>query len=72
MLAKRYKADQSVAFLDLTALFMRNGAVNRDLFLDPKLTPPDPPLHPTAQAQAMMATAMEPVLANMLGDRPHS
>src|SRR3984885_3157381 len=40
MLAKRYKADQSVAFLDLTALFMRNGAVNRDLFLDPKLTPP--------------------------------
>ncbi|HEX4368839.1 MAG TPA: GDSL-type esterase/lipase family protein [Rhodopila sp.] len=72
MLAKRYKDDPSVSYLDLTALFMRNGVLNRDLFLDPKLTPPDPPLHPTAQAQAMMAKAMEPVLANMLGDRPHS
>ena len=49
-----------------------NGVLNRDLFLDPKLTPPDPPLHPTAQGQALMAKAMEPVLANMLGDNPRS
>jgi len=72
MLAKRYKDDPTVSYLDLTALFMRNGVLNRDLFLDPKLIPPDPPLHPTAQGQALMAKAMEPVLANMLGDRPHS
>jgi lysophospholipase L1-like esterase len=72
MLAARYKGDPSVSFLDLTALFMRNGVLNRNLFLDPKLTPPDPPLHPSAQGQALMATAMEPVLANMLDDRPHS
>jgi lysophospholipase L1-like esterase len=71
MLAKRYKDDPSVSFLDLTALFMRNGVLNRDLFLDPKLTPPDPPLHPSAQGQALMAKAMEPVLVNMLGDKPH-
>jgi lysophospholipase L1-like esterase len=72
MLAARYKDDPSVSFLDLTALFMRNGVLNRDLFLDPRLTPPDPPLHPSAHGQALMAKAMEPVLANMLGDRPHS
>lgn len=72
MLAERYRDDRSVSFLDLTALFMRNGVLNRGLFLDPKLTPPDPPLHPSAQGQAMMAKAMEPMLANMLGDRPHS
>jgi lysophospholipase L1-like esterase len=72
MLAERYKDDKSVAFLDLTALFMRGGKLNRDLFLDPKLTPPDPPLHPSAQGQAIMAKAMEPVLANMLDDKPHS
>lgn len=71
-LAKRYKDDRSVSFLDLTALFMRNGVLNKSLFLDSKLTPPDPPLHPSAQGQAMMAQAMEPMLANMLGDRPHS
>jgi lysophospholipase L1-like esterase len=72
MLTDRYKADQSVAFLDLTALFMRGDTLNRSLFFDPLLTPPDPPLHPSAQGQAIMARAMEPVLANMLGDKPHS
>ena len=72
MLAERYKDDRSVSFLDLTALFMRNGKLNRDLFLDPRLTPPDPPLHPSAQGQALIAKAMEPMLATMLGDRPHS
>jgi lysophospholipase L1-like esterase len=72
MLAARYKDDKLVSFFDLTALFMRNGKLNRDLFLDPKLTPPDPPLHPSAQGQALMAKAIEPVLVNMLGDKPHS
>ena len=71
MLAKAYKDDRSVSFLDLTALFMRNGVLNRALFLDAKLTPPDPLLHPSVQGQALMAKAMEPILATMLGDRPH-
>ena len=72
MLAENYKNDRAVSFLDLTALFMRGGSLNRSLFLDPMLTPPEPPLHPSAQGQAQMAKAMEPVLANILGDRPHS
>ena len=71
-LAVRYKGDPLVSYLDPTAVFMRNGKLNRDLFLDPQLTPPDPPLHPSAQGQALMAKAMEPTLAAMLGDRPHS
>ncbi len=69
-LADRYKRDPLVSYLDLTALFMRSGKLNRDLFLDPRLTPPDPPLHPSAQGQELMAKAMEPTLAPMLGDRP--
>jgi lysophospholipase L1-like esterase len=72
MLAARYKASTEAAFLDLTALFMRGGHLNRELFFDPLLTPPEPPLHPTAQGQALMAKAMEPLLATMLGDRPHA
>ena len=72
MLASRYKDDQSLSFLNVTALFMRSGHLNRDLFLDPMLKPPEPPLHPSAQGQALMAKSMEPVLANMLDDRPHS
>ena len=58
-----------VTYLDLTGLFLRDGRLDRSLFLDPHLTPPAPPLHPTAEAQARMAAAMEPVLARLLGDR---
>ena len=72
LLAAKYRRDSVVTFLDLTALFMRNGVLNRQLYFDPKLTPPEPPLHPTAEGQALLSKAMEPVLATLLNDRPHS
>jgi lysophospholipase L1-like esterase len=50
---------------------MRNGRLNADLFFDPKLTPPEPPLHPSAEGQALMAAAIEPTLAALLGDKAH-
>jgi len=59
-----------VTFMDLATLFLHDGQVNRAQFYDDQLQPPDPPLHPTAQAQARMAEAIEPTLAAMLGDRP--
>ena len=59
-----------VVFMDLAALFLHDGQVDRTRFYDDRLDPPDPPLHPTAQAQARMAEAIEPTLAAMLGDRP--
>jgi lysophospholipase L1-like esterase len=72
-LAARYgDATPGVTYRDLSALFMRNGHIDPDAFLDPKLTPPDPPLHPTAQTQQRMAAAMEPVVSRMLGDQPRS
>jgi lysophospholipase L1-like esterase len=70
-LAERYAHDPAVAFVDVTSVFMKDGRLNRELYLDPKLNPPDPPLHPTAQGQALMSAAMEPVLAGLLGDKPH-
>lgn len=70
-LEDRYAKDPAVTFLDVGHVFMRNGALHRDLFFDPKLRPPEPPLHPSAQGQALIAAAMEPVLAAMLGDKPH-
>jgi lysophospholipase L1-like esterase len=70
-LAAKYKDVASVTYLDLSGIFLRNGTLDRTLFLDPRLTPPDPPLHPSARGQMLMAQAMEPVLAAMLGDRPH-
>jgi lysophospholipase L1-like esterase len=50
---------------------MKDGQLNRDLFLDPHLTPPAPPLHPSAQGQVLLSEAIEPTLAALLGDRPH-
>jgi lysophospholipase L1-like esterase len=72
LLAAKYQGSTAVSYLDLTAMFMRKGVLNRDLYYDPKMTPPDPPLHPSAQGLTMMARAMEPMLATMLNDRPHS
>ncbi|HQT79005.1 MAG: hypothetical protein B7Z80_21455 [Rhodospirillales bacterium 20-64-7] len=67
-----YHEGQPVTFLDVTHVFMRDGKLDRDAFLDGHLTPPEPLLHPTAQAQAAMARAMEPVLSAMLHDKPVS
>jgi lysophospholipase L1-like esterase len=73
-LAARYGAPSTradVTFIDPTPLFTRDGRLDRSMFYDPLLTPPDPPLHPTAQAQQLLAEAIEPTLAAMLGDRDH-
>lgn len=69
-LAVRYASGETATFMDLSGLFMRDGQVDRTQFYDDQLQPPDPPLHPTAQAHARMAQAIEPTLAAMLGDRP--
>ncbi len=71
MLAERYGkgADPRVTFADLTPLFLSNGRVDRDAFLDGHLNPPDPPLHPTAQTQARMVQAIEPIVSALMGDR---
>lgn len=60
-----------VTFLNETGVFVHDGQVDRDAFLDPLVTPPQPPLHPTAQAQARLAAAIEPTLSALLGDQEH-
>ncbi|MGI4799401.1 MAG: GDSL-type esterase/lipase family protein [Janthinobacterium lividum] len=71
-LAEQFRsAGGPVTYMDVTNLFMRDGEVDRTQFLDDQLTPPDPPLHPTAQAQRKLAETIEPVVAAMLGDRRH-
>ncbi len=68
-LATRAWGTGDVTFMDLASLFAPGGRVDRSMFYDPLLTPPEAPLHPTAAAQARMAAAMEPVLAGLLGER---
>ena len=70
-LAARYGGGgvPGVTYMDLGALFMRDGQVDRGAFYDDLLDPPDPPLHPTVATQTHMAEVIEPALAAMLGDR---
>ena len=58
-----------VTYMDVGGIFLRDGRVDRSQYYDPLLNPPEPVLHPTAQAQARIATAIEPTLAAMLGVR---
>jgi hypothetical protein len=68
-LGKQYAHVDGVTYMDVSSIFMHDGKLDRGLFYDPKETPPDPPLHPTAQAQAKIAETIEPTLAAMLGDK---
>lgn len=58
-------------YVDLRSLFIRRGRIDPTLYLDPRLTPPQPALHPTAQTQALLAQAVEPTIRLMLHDRRH-
>lgn len=73
MLAAKYGGGEvaNVSYLDVSGLFMRDGHIDTADYLDPKLSPPRPALHPDAQAAARLAAAIEPTLARMLGDRVH-
>jgi lysophospholipase L1-like esterase len=71
MLATRYGRGEEVTYLDISHIFMKDGKLDRGLFLDPLLDPPGAPLHPTAQGQRMMAETIEPTLSSLLGDRRH-
>lgn len=60
-LAKAY-ARGEVVWHDPTAIFMKGGKLDESLFYDGLLTPPEPPLHPTAAGMARWAESLEPVL----------
>jgi lysophospholipase L1-like esterase len=70
-LAAKYGHDGDVTFLDVGHVLMPNDRLDRSLFYDPKLSPPEAPLHPTAQGMGLIAAAMEPTLSALMGDRNH-
>ncbi len=60
-----------ITFTDQSALFMRGGVVDDSQFHDIHLTPPQPALHPSPEAQARLVAAIEPIVAALMGDRDH-
>lgn len=70
-LAAKYGHAPGVIFRDLSGLFERDGAIRHDLYADSLRTPPHPALHPSPEGMALIARAIEPDVARVLGDRVH-
>lgn len=68
-LARAYRGNARVHYVDVTRIFFRNGKLDRSQFLDGFLHPPEPLLHPTAQAEREIAAAIEPLVAHLMGDQ---
>jgi lysophospholipase L1-like esterase len=62
--------DPHVTYMDIGVIFYQGGSLNDSLFYDPYLTPPRASLHPNTQGQRMMASAIEPAVARLMGDAP--
>ena len=69
-LAACYGENPQVTYLDISSVFYKNGALNAELFYDPRLPQHGKPLHPDTKGQRMMAEAIEPTLAKLMGDSP--
>ncbi len=59
-LAKAYAGSQNVTFVDLRHLFIENGKVDASRYVDPRLTPPEPALHPDRDGMTDIAEVLEP------------
>lgn len=62
--------DPHVTYMDISVIFYEGGSLNDSVFYDPYLTPPRASLHPNTLGQRMMASAIEPAVARLMGDTP--
>jgi len=69
-LAICYGENPRISYLDIGSIFYKSGALNAALFYDPRLPQHGKPLHPDTNGQRMMAEAIEPTLAKLMGDAP--
>ena len=69
-LAACYGENPRVTYLDINSIFYKNGSLNTSLFYDPRLPQHGKALHPDTNGQRMMAEAIEPTLAKLMGDAP--
>ena len=70
-LARLYKRDRRVTFLDLRQVFLKpDGSLNEALFYDPQIViingKKAGPLHPSSEGQRRMAEAIHPILERLM------
>ncbi|MCC4605307.1 platelet-activating factor acetylhydrolase IB subunit [Xanthomonas campestris] len=69
-LAVRYGDNPRVTYLDVSTVFQRAGKLRTELFYDTRFRPAAGALHPDTRGQRMLAEAIEPTLARLLGEPP--
>lgn len=69
-LATCYGENPQVTYLDIGSVFEKDGAINSSIFYDPRLPGHPKALHPDTNGQRMMAEAIEPTLAKLMGETP--
>lgn len=69
-LARTYGENSRIMYLDISSIFYRNGTLAAELFYDPRLPQHGKPLHPDTRSQRMMAEAIEPTVARLMGEPP--
>jgi lysophospholipase L1-like esterase len=62
-LARIYAHSTVVRFRDVGDVLEHDGKPDPALYVDPKLRPPEPALHPDAEGMARIARALEPMVA---------
>jgi lysophospholipase L1-like esterase len=62
--------DPRVSYIDISVVFYTHGELDLGLFYDPTLSPPRPAVHPNTVGQRLMASAIEPAVARLMGDTP--
>jgi lysophospholipase L1-like esterase len=66
-LARRYAGDPTVTFANVGQVLLKNGRADASLYVDPRLTPPQPALHPDAEGMARIARALAPIVTRYAG-----
>jgi lysophospholipase L1-like esterase len=61
-LAQTYNKNPTITFIDVTPVLTENGKTNAALYIDPKLNPPGPALHPDATGMAAIAAYIAPTV----------
>jgi lysophospholipase L1-like esterase len=62
--------DPHVSYMDISVAFYLGGTLNDSIFYDAYLNPPLPSTHPNTLGQRIMASAIEPAVARLMGDTP--
>jgi lysophospholipase L1-like esterase len=68
-LARAYAGSAAVTFIDVSPVLTENGKTDASLYIDPKLEPPEPALHPDAAGMARIAAFIAPIVARYVASK---